>query len=137
MKQPLHPAAGLFTAYRISAFIIRFFQKIVFSLLFILLVLHLTAQNQIVEDSLKKIVTENAGDTNTYNALVRLAGLSNGLHSDSSFQYAQQGFLLAKKFGDEKREADCLLMMGNLEIDYIQSIQYLLNALNIYESLGD
>jgi hypothetical protein len=102
-----------------------------------LLALHLNAQSQTVEDSLKKIVSENAGDTNTCNALIRLAVVSNSPHSELAFQYAQQGLLLAKKLGNEKKEADCLMIMGSSEVDYIQSVQYLLNALNIYESLGD
>jgi two-component system, NtrC family, sensor kinase len=107
------------------------------TLLWSLLTIQLHAQKPSDEDSLKKIVAENASDSNTCNALIRLAVLNNDIHLELSFQYAQQGLLLAKKIGDEKKEADCLLIMGSTEVDYIQGIQYLLNALNIYESLGD
>ena len=111
--------------------------KIRLVLLLSLISIQISAQKPINEDSLKKIVNENAGDTNTYNALVRLATLMHGMQPAASIQYAQQGLLLAKKMNDEKREADCLLIIGSNEVDYIQGIQYLLNALNIYESLGD
>ena len=99
--------------------------------------MNMAAQQQVNEDSLKAIVIQNKEDTNTYNALLRLAVLNNRLSSGLTFQYAQQGLLLAKKIDDEKKEADCLLIMGTRVVDYIQSLQYLLNALNIYESLGD
>ena len=99
--------------------------------------MNMAAQQQVNEDSLKAIVIQNKEDTNTYNALLQLAVLNNRLSSGLTFQYAQQGLLLAKKIDDEKKEADCLLIMGTRVVDYIQSLQYLLNALNIYESLGD
>ncbi len=137
MQIPLHPPAKLFPGRTENRSFIWILGKIRLVLLLSLISIQISAQKPINEDSLKKIVNENAGDTNTYNALVRLAILMRGMQPAASIQYAQQGLLLAKKMNDEKREADCLLIIGSIEVDYIQGIQYLLNALNIYESLGD
>jgi two-component system, NtrC family, sensor kinase len=134
MQQPLHPPAKLFSAYTVDEVFIRFFKKIkLFPVLF-LLSMNVAAQNHFNEDSLKAIINQNKEDTDTYNALMSLA-----IHYNNSnyVKYAQQALALAKKTGDQGKEAFSLLIIGTSLIDYIQSVQALSNALSIYEALND
>jgi len=113
---------------------IRYGKKIKLFLIFLLFSMNIAAQQNINEDSLKAIINENKEDTDTYNALMRLAVFYN---NDSYFRYAEQALALAKKTGDQEREAYSLLIIGTSVIDYIQSVQKLTNALSIYETLKD
>ena len=113
---------------------IRYGKKIKLFLIFLLFSMNMVAQQNINEDSLKAIINENKEDTDTYNALMRLAVFYN---NDSYVRYAEQALALAKKTGDQEREAYSLLIIGTSVIDYIQSVQKLTNALSIYETLKD
>jgi len=137
MQQSLHPPAKLFSGQTVNWLFIRLFKKIKWLPVLLLLSIRLAAQEHVNEDSLKAIISQNREDTNSYNALLSLAVYYNFINYDSSLKYAWQAMSIAKKFGDEKKEADCLLIIGTAQIDYIQSIQSLLTALNIYEELKD
>lgn len=118
-------------------FPLRVFKKI--KLVFILLLLsrNIAAQDHFNADSLKAIVIENKEDTNTYNALMSLADYYDSSDYKQSILYAQQALSIAKKTGDQEREANSLLVIGSLVVDYIQGVQTLSSALNIYEALKD
>jgi two-component system, NtrC family, sensor kinase len=138
MQPPLHPSAKLFSAYMANRLFNRFFIKIKLFLLVFLPSMNLAAQDHVNEDSLKTIIGHNKEDTGTYNALIKLAFYHNDYRNyDSSLKYAQEAYSIAKKIGDEKKEANCLFLIGMSQIDYIKAIQSLLNALNIYETLKD
>jgi tetratricopeptide (TPR) repeat protein len=138
MQLPLHPPAKLFSAYTANLLFNKLFIKIKLFLLVFLLSMNLAAQDDVNVDSLKSIIGHNKEDTGTYNALINLAVYcNNDRNFDSSIKYAQEAYSIAKKIGDEKKEADCLFLIGNSQVDYIQAIQSLLNALNIYETLKD
>ena len=134
MQQPLHPPAKLFSAYTVSRLFFRLLKKIKLFLILLLLSMNIAAQQPINEDSLKAIINENKEDTNTYNALMSLAIYYN---NSNYVKYAQQALALAKKSGDQKREAFSLVIIGTSLVDYIQSVQTLTNALSIYEALKD
>jgi len=138
MQSPLLPPAKLFSAYTANLLFNRLFIKIKLFLLLLLLSSNLAAQEHFNEDSLKTIIGHNKVDTSTYNALINLAVYyNNDRKFNSSVKYAQEAYSIAKKIGDEKKEADCFFLIGNSQVDYIQAIQSLLNALNIYETLKD
>ena len=137
MQQPLLSPARLFFADMANGLFNRLFKKIKLFLFLFLLTTNLPAQEHFNEDSLKAIVHENKGDTNTYKALMSLAIYYNNVNYNQSLQYAQQALSLAKKMGDQELEADCLFIMGTSLVDYIQAVQALTNALDIYESLKD
>lgn len=137
MQQPFHPPSELFSNSLENAAFSRFFKKINLFFFLILLTLNIAAQEHFNEDSLKAIVSQKKEDTGTYDALMRLAIYYNAINYEPSLQYAQEALSLARKMGDEKREADCLLIIGTSQVDYIQSIQSLLSALSMYEGLKD
>jgi signal transduction histidine kinase len=137
MQLPLHPPAKLFSAYTANKLFNSYFKKFNLFFIFLLLSLNIAAQEHVNEDSLKAIARENKEDTATYNALLSLASYYSISDYTHSVQYAQQALSIAKKIGDRKREANGLLLIGTLLIDYIQSVQALSDALNIYESLKD
>jgi len=137
MQSPLLPPAKLFSAARGNAMYIRFSQKIKWTLILCVFSMKICAQAPINKDSLKVIVSQNKVDTNTCNALISLAIYYNDSNSDQTLHYAREGLALAKKMGDEKREANCQVLIGTSLVDYIQSVQSLTNALSIYESLKD
>ncbi|MEJ0081754.1 MAG: hypothetical protein WDM78_12595 [Puia sp.] len=99
--------------------------------------LNAVAQNHFNEDSLKAVVRGNKEDTSTYNALIRLAIYYDSIDYRQSVQYAQEALSIAKKIGDQKREAYSLVIIGTSEVDYIRSVQAISDALIIYESLKD
>src|ERR1700730_15385741 len=134
MQQPLHPPAKLFSASTVSRLFFRLLKKIKLFLILLLLSMNIAAQEPINEDSLKAIINENTEDTDTYNALMSLAIYYN---NSNYVKYAQQALALAKKSGDQKREAFSLVIIGTSLVDYIQSVQTLTNALSIYEALKD
>ena len=124
MQLPLHPPAKLFSAYTANLLFNRLFIKIKLFLLLFLLSMNLAAQEHVNEDSLKTIVGHNKEDTGTYNALMKSGCLlNNDRNYDSSLKYAQEAYSIAKKIGDEKKEADCLFIIGTSQVDYIQAIQ--------------
>jgi len=137
MQPSLHSPAKLFSAYPVNMLFIRLFKKINVILILFLLCKNLDAQEHFNEDSLKAIAGENKGDTNTYKALMSLAIYYNSINYSQAVQYAQQALSLAKKIGDRELEADCLVIIGTSLVDYIQSVQTLSDALNIYEALKD
>jgi len=137
MQSPLLPPANLFSAARGNAMYIRFSQKIKWTLILCVFSMKICAQARVNEDSLKVIVSQNKEDTNTCNALINLAIYYNDSNSDQTLHYAREGLALAKKMGDEKREANCQVLIGTSLVDYIQSVQSLTKALSIYESLKD
>ena len=115
MQLPLHPPAKLFSAYTANLLFNRLFIKIKLFLLVFLLSMNLAAQDHVNEDSLKSIIGHNKEDTGTYNALINLAVYcNNDRNFDSSIKYAQEAYSIAKKIGDEKKEADCLFLIGNV-----------------------
>jgi two-component system NtrC family sensor kinase len=134
MQQPLLPPAKLFSAYTAKQLFIRRFKRIKQFLIFFLLSTNIGAQQPINEDSLKAVINENKEDTSTYNALMSLAVYYN---NSDYVKYAKQALALAKKTGDQKREAFSLVIIGTSVVDYIQSVQLLSNALSIYEDLKD
>jgi len=137
MQQPHFPSAKLFSGYTANGLFFRLLKKIKLFFIFLLLSLNLAAQWPVNEDSLKAIINQHKEDTNTFNALLDLASYYNSINYDSSLKYARQAMSMTKKIGGEKREADCLLLIGSSQVDYIQSVQALSDALSIYESLKD
>lgn len=137
MQQPLFPSAKLFSGYTANMLFTRLLKKIKLFFILILLSLNLAAQWHVNEDSLRSIINQHKEDTNTFNALLSLASYYNSSNYDSSLKYAREAMSMAKKIGGEKREADCLLLIGSSQVDYIQSIRPLLDALDIYENLND
>ena len=86
-------------------------------------------------DSLRAIINLQKNDTAEVNALAYLA--NEQIQNDSVIKYAQQGLALAKKLNYRKGEADCLFVLGHWYGDFGPSLQSVLGALNIYESLHD
>src|ERR1700759_3554534 len=106
MLSPLVPAAKSFSAYTVNGSFSRHFKKIKLFLILFLLGMNITAQKYINEDSLKAIINEHKEDTNTYNALMSLAIYYHDINYTPSVQYAQQALSIAKKIGDQKKEAN-------------------------------
>src|SRR5579872_3571164 len=122
-----------------NTFRIRRLKKIYLIPILFLFAGSVVAQNHFNTDSLKAIVNENKEDTNTYNALMNLVL---AVYYDSgdykkAILYAQQALAIAKKTGDQKREANSMLAIGSMVVDYIQGVQMLTSALSIYEALKD
>jgi len=89
-------------------------------------------------DSLLAIINKHSKDKNEVNALVRLA--ENQENFDSAFNYAQQGLALAENLHYRKGKADCLLRLSSIsgwQANYSASIQFALQAINIYEAIND
>ena len=137
MQLPLHPPARLFFAYKANRLFKRVFKKIRLFLILLPLGLNVAAQKLFNEDSLQSVVRGNREDTSTYNALMRLAIYYDSTDYRQSVRYAQEALSIAKKIGDQKKEAYSLVIIGTSEVDYIQSVQAISDALNIYESLKD
>ena len=84
------------------------------------------AQNSTTTDSLKSIINKQQNDTTEVNALSYLANQQ--ASSDSGFEYAQQGLLLARKINYKKGEAQCLWVLATCYLhhgDYSSGLQYL------------
>ncbi|HEY2650255.1 MAG TPA: hypothetical protein VGI38_13745, partial [Puia sp.] len=137
MKKLLQLPAILFPITGRKPLFIWLYKILSFFLLLFFFCFSVKAQKLPSEDSLKSIILQNAGDSNEYNALLQLAIHYSRNDDGLMLRYAQQALVLAKKWDDEKKKADCLLIIGSRTIDYIQSIQYLLDALNIYEERQD
>ncbi|HZZ74799.1 MAG TPA: hypothetical protein VFE04_02690, partial [Puia sp.] len=120
-----------------NTFSIQCLKKIYLFLILFLFEGVVVAQDHFNADSLKAIVNENKEDTNTYDALMSLALYYDSIDYKQSILYAQQALAIAKKTGDQKREAKSFLIIGSLVVDYIQGVQMLSNALSIYEALKD
>jgi two-component system, NtrC family, sensor kinase len=108
------------------------------AILFFLLTSHiLYAQNKFV-DSLKSIIKENKQDTTEVDALYSLG--SNAEDPLTGEKYASQGLTLSKNIKYRKGEANCNFILADAYNDdgnIIQSLQYGLNALDIYSQLND
>jgi signal transduction histidine kinase len=90
------------------------------------------------EDSLRDIISQHKADTAEVKALVFLSNQK--VEFDSSFKYAQQGLLLARRLNYWEGEAMCLLVLCRLmgaQTNFSQAIQYGLNALDIFKKLND
>ena len=98
----------------------------------------IAAQNQSIADSLKTIINLQKQDTIQVNALVYLSRQQTQV--DSAFKYVRQGLLLAKKINYRKGEADCYFQIADINNnflnDYSTSIQYLFDALKIYDDIN-
>jgi two-component system, NtrC family, sensor kinase len=137
MQPSPHLPARLLFPYAARRLLKRVIKKVKFLLPLLLPGIHLMAQQPVNEDSLKAIINHHNEDTNTLNAYISLAAYYNNTDYAKAIEYAQDGLVLARKAGNEKKEADCLMIFGSSQIDYIQSIQSLLNALSLYEGLKD
>jgi len=104
---------------------------------FFLLLLHNSHAQDTSIDNLKQIINRHKEDTTEVNALVVLG---NSAEFPDAVSYGKQGLQLAQKINYKKGEADCNMIVAcgyGRNTSSIQSIQYTLNALNIYEGLKD
>ena len=102
--------------------------------LFCVVVLHSYAQEKTI-DSLKQIINQNKNDEAHVNALANLSKTVSNF--TDAIRYAKEGLLLSKKIDYKKGEADCDLVLSDLNAQITESIYYGLNALEIYEKLKD
>jgi two-component system, NtrC family, sensor kinase len=87
-------------------------------------------------DSLLTIINQQNGDKAEVNALAHLA---ENVNLDSGLVYAQRGLLLAEKINYLKGQADCLMRLAQIrawQANYSRSIQFSLQALDIFERIG-
>ena len=108
-------------------------KKYIFHVLFLLL-LHSSYAQEISTDSLKQIINQHKEDTTEVNTL---AVLANSSEPTDALNYGKQGLRLAQKIKYKMGEAHCNLIIA---MSYRQSgptIQYALNALDIYKNLND
>ena len=104
---------------------------------FLFIAFRFVQAQQAKADSLLYIISKEKGDKNEVNAFAHLAlTLAN---KDSAILCVQKGLELAEKINDLKGKADCYLvhtLIYGASPDFSQTIQYGLNALNIYEQIN-
>ncbi|HEX3080711.1 MAG TPA: hypothetical protein VHQ04_09625, partial [Puia sp.] len=120
-----------------NPFRFRHLNKICLFLISFLCAGNVIAQNHFNEDSLKAVVNENKEDTDMYNALMSLAVSFDSSQYQQSILYAQRALAIARKIGDQEKQAKSLVIIGGSEVDYIPAVQALSDALSIYETLKD
>src|SRR5437763_15875384 len=106
--------------------------------LFILLFVLSTSRTytqQIAEDSVRAIINLGKKDTAEVNALIYLSSLES--NTDSQISYVQHALSLAKRIKYERGEADGLLQFSNIQQNFLQSTQFAVEALNVYENIND
>ena len=106
------------------------------TLLFLLGINTLNAQQQPITEKLKAVILLQNGDTTEVNAWASLANQETRF--DSAIKYAEKGLLLAQKIKYKKGEADCFLVYAvanNHTFNYSQVIKYTLSALGIYQEI--
>lgn len=108
-------------------------------LVLVFFILQLTsAAQQSKEDSLRALISKEAGDSSQAIALVFLARENS--YSDSSLQYLQSALSLSRNIGYKRGEALVLLaecQMFFFRGDYGQTLKKGLDALSIYQGLND
>src|SRR5579864_2929176 len=100
-----HSPAKSISVYTVNSFRIRRLKKIYLILLLFLFTGNVVAQDHFNADSLKAIINENKEDTGTYNALLSLAAFYYDSNYKQTIQYAQQALAIAKKTGDQEKQA--------------------------------
>ena len=107
------------------------------TLLFLLGINTLNAQQQPGAEKLKAVILLQNGDTTEVNAWASLA--SQETRFDSAIKYAEKGLLLAQKIKYKKGEADCFLEYALTNYghtsNFIQVVKYTLSALGIYQEI--
>ncbi len=103
-------------------------KKLLIKFLFLCLVIHVNAQKS--NDSLRKIIDRDRGDTEEVNALILLAHQLTS--SDSAITYINRALTLSEKLAYKKGKADCFLILSNKTGDLGQAIEYMLTALALH-----